>query len=110
MPKQIDIEKQKEILNDIFIILEITDDNKSFSLKNMDIDLEKQQKILNLENKIKEAFCYSSWTCFKKKTNRRWLSFIKYITKEMNVKLLITRKSIKINEGKYICDTIYNFN
>jgi hypothetical protein len=81
MPKLIDKDKQKEVLDKFFIILEINKNNNTFSLKELDNNEKKQNDILGLEEAIKEAFCYSTWTCFRRDTKRKYNKYCKYLTK-----------------------------
>ena len=103
MPKKVDQydNERKELLNKLLVILNINDNNNMFSLHKIDEDATIQQNILGLEPEIKKYFVCSEWSCFKRKDkiNRRWLSFIKYILKDMNIKL---EKSIIIGKaGQY---------
>jgi len=107
MPKQNNKEKQKDVLDKIFLILNINDDNKTFSLKELDNNIDKQNAILGLEEEIKEAFCYSTWTCFRRDTKRKWLSMIKYVMKDMEKNLISTNKAIKNESGKFENIIIY---
>jgi len=108
MPKQNNKEKQKEVLDKLFTILQINENNKTFSLKELDSNEEKQNKILGLEEEIKEAFCYSTWTCFRRDTKRKWLSMIKYVMKELDEKLISTNKAIKNESGTFDNVLIYS--
>jgi hypothetical protein len=45
MPKQINIDKQKEVLDKIYKILNINEENKTFSLKELDENVDKQNAI-----------------------------------------------------------------
>lgn len=107
MPKQDNKEKQKEVLEKIFAILNINDINKTFSLKELDSNLDKQTAILGLEEEIKEAFCYSTWTCFRRNIKRKWLSMIKYVMKDMEKNLISTNKAFKNDSGKFENVLIY---
>jgi hypothetical protein len=103
MPKKIiQYDKQRlEVLNKLFNILGINTTNNMFSLHKIDSSNNIQNQILELEIDIKQYFICSEWSCFKKKNiiKRRWLSFIKYIFKDMNIKL---EKSIIIGKaGQY---------
>ena len=109
MPKQINIDKQKEVLDKIYKILNINEDNKTFSLKELDENVDKQNAILGLEGEIKEGFCYSKWTCFKKEMSRKWLSLLKYVVKDMGVQMVNSRKSFKKDDGKFTVDIVYIF-
>jgi len=107
MPKQNNKDKQKEVLDKLFIILEINENKKTFSLKELDNSEEKQKEILGLEGEIKEAFCYSSWTCFRRDIKRKWLSMIKYVMKDMEKNLISTNKAFKNDSGKFENVLIY---
>lgn len=107
MPKQINKEKQKEVLDKLFLILQINENNNKFSLHELDSNEEKQNKILGLEDEIKDAFCYSTWTCFRRDTKRKWLSMIKYVMKELDKNLISTNKAIKNESGKFDNVMIY---
>ncbi len=109
MPKQPNNLKKEEILNKILNILKIDEVHNYFSLKEVDNNFEIQKLILDLEEDIKSAFCCSKWTCFKKQTKRRWLSFIKNISKDLKIKIVNSKKSVKNEEGNFISETIYIF-
>jgi hypothetical protein len=103
MPKKIDqyINERKAVIDRLLVILGINEGNNMFSLHKIDEDNNIQQQILDLEPEIKKYFICGEWSCFKKKNsiNRRWLSFIKYLLKDMNIKL---EKSIIIGKaGQY---------
>ena len=108
MPKTIDKydNERKKVIDKLLNILEIDDNNDKFSLHELDSNENKQNKILELESDIKKYFICSNWTCFKMKNkiNRRWLSFIKYLLKDMHIEMY-TIKNIGKNE---ISGTIYS--
>jgi uncharacterized membrane protein YgaE (UPF0421/DUF939 family) len=58
MPKNVDKydNERNELLQKLYNILEITPDNNNFSLKELDENIEKQKKIIELENDIKKYF------------------------------------------------------
>jgi len=96
MPKLIkpdDNIKRQDIMNKILSILDINKDNDCFYLNEIDID--KKNKIYELENEIKKYYICIHWTCFCKKTKRKWLSIIKYICKEHDKIIISYRKKIK---------------
>jgi hypothetical protein len=105
MPKKVELynEERQNIINKLFEILEINNNNNFFSLQKLDEDIEKQKQILDLEPDIKKFFKCSRWTCINKKNvQRKWLSIIKYLFKDMNIKYSsLTNKTI---------GTIYNVN
>ena len=106
MPKKISIYNNERIIiiNKLFNILELNDINKEFSLHSLDNNIDKQNKILELETDVRKYFICSTWTCFKNKTKRKWLSMVKYIFKDMNIKLISLQ--IRENNLKHI-DTKY---
>lgn len=111
MPKKVDNynEERKKILLDIFNIIGITEQNNTFSLHTMDSDVEKQNKIYELEQEIKRYFICSEWSCIKnkEKVKRRWLSLIKYISKNNGYQIFPCKKNVTIND-KFVHDTIYH--
>jgi hypothetical protein len=92
MPKSIQnytIERE-ELLKKMLEILGITEENKMLSLKKLDEDEEKQKQIINLIDDIKKYFICSKWAYFsnqKKEFKRLYLSLIKAVMKDMNVKM-----------------------
>ena len=69
MPKSIDkfTNERNEVLQQILNILEITEKNKMFSLKELDENNDKQNNIIALEVDIKKYFLCSRWTYFSNK-------------------------------------------
>jgi hypothetical protein len=112
MPKQVDKydKERQDILNKIFSILGLGDNNNKFSLHKMDGDIEKQKAIIDLEGEIKKYFVCSKWTCFEKenKVKRRWLSMIRYIVKYHNYDIISTKKSEKSSESPTDTDKQYD--
>jgi hypothetical protein len=110
MPKKIDAydDERKDVVNKLFDILNINEKNNTFSLKKMDNDKEKQDKILELVPLIKKYFFFSQWGCFKaaKTPDRMYFSIIKNLLKNMNYIITSKRICIKENDSKYF-DTIY---
>ena len=88
MPKNIEQfkEERQNILTKLLDILEINDKNKIFSLHDLDINIDKQNAILNLEKDIKKYFVCSKWSYFNQKTKgfkRNYLSLIKSVLKKV---------------------------
>ena len=114
MPKSIDkyTNERKDILQKIFNILEISDNNKTVSLKKLDEDENKQNSIIELENDIKKYFLCSRWTYFSNKNRefkRSYLSLIKAIMKDLNIKMTSSTLIKKTNDNKTKCETFYIF-
>jgi hypothetical protein len=110
MPKKltpINLSKQKEILDKIYNILEISETKSSFILQDIDIDTTKQNLIYDLETEIKEHFMCSNWACFKKNNNqeRKWNNMVRYVLKEFDIATYSTRKARKNADGKNITVT-----
>ena len=107
------IEEQKNILIKLYDILGITETNKQFSLKELDNNIEKQQKILQLEEDIKKYFICNRWCYFNQKCKgfkRNYLSLIKCLIRQMNIKLITSNVYIKNKENKKsTSETIYIF-
>lgn len=98
MPKVIkkeDNDKRKYIISNILEIIGINKDNDSFYLNEMDLDIDKQNKIYELEEKIRKYYICSQWSCFCKPTKRKWLSIIKNICKEENIDMITCKIKIK---------------
>ena len=113
MPRTvIKFEKERQdILKKILDILEINDNNNMFSLKKLDENQEKQQKIIDLIDDIKKYFLCSKWAYFsntKKDFKRLYLSIIKSVMKYMNVKMMSSFLHIKDGD-KIKCQTFYVF-
>lgn len=105
--KQEDDIKRKEIMNKIFKILDITENNDTFLLSKMDIDIDKQNEIYKLEDDIKKYYKTGKWGCFCKPIKRKWLSMIKYICKEENKTIDSTSYTFNSNTETKKSDTIY---
>ena len=93
-------------------ILEITEKNKMFSLKDVDENIVKQTKIMELEPLIKKYFLCSRWTYFSNKNRefkRCYLSLIKAIMKDMNVKMNSSTLVKKLDDNTTKCETYYYF-
>lgn len=79
-------EEKQQVLDKLFKIIGITDDNKIFYFTDIENDENKQKEILDLENDVKLYFNYSGFSYFSKKLDRPYLSLAKSIMKSMNVK------------------------
>ena len=110
MPKKVEQfdNERKLVLEKMFQILGINDQNNMFSLHKIDGDQEKQLAIIGLEYDIKKYFICGEWTCFKKRDTckRRWLSMIKYVVKDMGYDFESMQLKSNSNGLKYV-DTMY---
>lgn len=110
MPKVIkaeDNEKREYIISKILEIIGINTDNDTFLLSKMDLDIDKQNKIYELEADIKKYYKTGKWSCFNKPIKRKWLSIIKYLCKEHNKTLDSTSYTFNYNTDSNKSDTIY---
>ena len=73
MPKQVDkyTNERQEVLNQMFQILGIDESNNKFLLHELDANVEKQNRILELEPNIKKYFICGKWNCFTDPTVKR---------------------------------------
>lgn len=113
MPKTITnyTEERKNLLNKLLEILGIDKTNNMLSLKKLDDDVDKQNRIMELETDIKKYFLCSRWTYFsnkKREFKRVYLSLIKAIMKDMNIKILPSTLVTKTEEKKRF-ETFYIF-
>jgi hypothetical protein len=112
MPKNVDkyTNERQIILEKIFDILEINKVNNKISLKELDENIEKQNKITELENDIKKYFIITGWGYFsnkKRESKRKFLSLIKSIVKDMNVKMITSTLVKKLDDNITKCETFY---
>jgi len=111
MPKRVDkYDKERmDILQKMFNILDINENNNTFLLHELDNNDEKQKQILELEPEIKRYFICSSWSCFKDPNiKRKYLSLIKHMLKYMNYNIYSVRKFFKTENDISYRDTVYN--
>lgn len=96
------IDEKKKVLQKLFHILKINDQNKNVFINDLDEDLNIQEDINHLSKDAKKYFNSGNWAYFKKKDQikRPYLSLIKSILKDMKINTEI----IKIYEpnGKKI--------
>jgi hypothetical protein len=99
MPKQVDkfTNERQDILNKMFLILGVNENNNTFLLHELDQNIEKQNKILELEPEIKKYFICGSWSCFRNEDaiKNKSLSIIKSVVKDMGLKIMINTKVYK---------------
>ena len=112
MPKKVEQYENecKLVLEKMFQILGINDQNNIFSLHNIDNDIDKQNSIINLEDEIKKYYLCGEWSCFNKKSmiKRRWLSMIKYVIKDMKYIIISNRVANKQDDNTFKNDTVYH--
>jgi hypothetical protein len=113
MPKKVDQfeNERKELLNKLFNLLGINENNNTVSLKELDNNIELQTGIIELVPEIKKYFVCSKWTCFRtsiEMIDRYYLSIIKNLIKNMNYNMFSKRTHLKDNDGNPYRDTIYH--
>ena len=100
--------ERKKILHDMYSILGLCDTQKIVYLYDLDNDLEIQSKISELQNDVKLYFNYAAWPFFSKEnTKRPYMSLIRSIIKEMNIKTqtintILERNGQKMSSSGFI--------
>ena len=91
MPKQVDkyTKERQDVLDKMFSILGINENSNTFLLHELDSNVDKQNKILELEPEIKKYFICGNWSCFRTPDiKRKPLSIIKCLLREMDYVVL----------------------
>ena len=90
--------EREEICNKIITILDLKEDN-TFLLCELDEDLEKQNKILELKPEIQKYFACSTISSFKPnfECKRPYLNIVRSILKKQNYTFIGNDYTIKIN-------------
>ena len=75
-----------DILRKIYQILNIDENNRIIKTHLLDLDDNMQKQILELDNDIKKYFKVAAWPAYKNlNTERRYLSIIKYVFKDLGI-------------------------
>ena len=92
------ITQREEICNKIITILGLKEDN-TFLLCELDEDIEKQNKIMDLKEEIQKYFACSTISSFKPnfECKRPYLNIIKSILRKQNYNFIGNDYTIKIN-------------
>ena len=95
--------EREEICNKIITILELTEDN-TFLLCELDEDIEKQNKILELKEEIKKYFACSTISSFKPnfECKRPYLNIIRSILRKQNYTFVGDDIFFRKQDGTYI--------
>ena len=95
-------EQREEICNKILESLSLNDDN-SFLLCELDKDLDKQQKILDLKEEINKYFACSTISSFKPnfKCKRPYLNIIRGILRQQSYIIESVNHWNKISDGTF---------
>jgi hypothetical protein len=100
--------QRNEVLKKIYNIIGVSQNKPYFRSHEVDISEEIDQSIIEIEDEIQQYFNVSSWTAYKSNNmvNKRALSIIRSILKDMNIKY--TRATEKlINNPNCKFTTIY---
>lgn len=90
-------------LNDILF----TDlSNMSFYTYHLDNDIDKQNKIIQLESDVKKFMASSRWAYFNKDPRKKYFSLLRSIYKYMNYDVIRSTSSLSI-DGKIINTQLY---
>ena len=97
-------EKRDELKIMILKLLKINDNNRSFSLFEIDSDEDLQKQIFELENFCEKYFSVKSWSHFRNKqngrlNNRTYLTFIRNIFNFCNIEYYNKQTSMLINNN-----------
>ena len=84
-----------DIVKQIFIILEVTKNNKTITLNTLPNGT--QESILDLENQIRKYFNTGNWSVFKKgvEVNKCYISIIKNVMKNVGITIINSTKYVK---------------
>jgi len=95
--------EREEICNKIITILKLKEDN-SFLLCELDEDVEKQNKILDLKEEIKKYFACSTISSFKPnfECKRPYLNIIRSILRKQNYTFIGDDIFFRKQDGTYI--------
>lgn len=102
-------EERKEILNKILNIIGITETNRIFYSHVLDNNISAQNEILNLLDNIAKYFSISMWPAYKpdKVMTKKYLSIIKSVLKDMNIKFTTMNSKIKNDKNVRVNTTLY---
>jgi len=96
-----------DILHKIYNILNINQQNRTIQTHLLDLNTNMQQQILNLDNDIKKFFKVAAWPAYKNiNTERRYLSLVKYILKDLGITFDSLTCKLKY-QNKIVNTTIY---
>ena len=82
------VEERKDVLNKLYNILGVNENNTVFYFE--DIDDDKKAQIKELEGDIKKYFNAGKWACFTKPIEHPLHSLIRSVLKDMKVNAVLT--------------------
>lgn len=102
MPKKVSLytQQREETLNKMLEILGITEENRIFSLQELDTNNDMQWALIFLALDVRKYFIHSHWTCFVNPngTKRYLLSMIRYVLADMGYELQSIKKYTSKNK------------
>lgn len=100
--------EREEICNNLISILEL-DENNSILLCDLEKDLVKQNKILDMKDEIKKYFAVSCLAPYKPNAtcNRPYINIVRGILRMQNYTFEGTSLITSLNDGKYTSTTKY---
>ena len=81
------VEERKDVLNKLYYILGVTENNTVFYFE--DIDDDKKAQIKELEGDIKKYFNAGKWSCFVRNLDDPLSSLIRTILKDMKISTVL---------------------
>ncbi len=107
LSEQYQVEREDICLR-LLAIMGITDENNSFCLCDLDADVDKQNRIMEMKEEIRRVFSMSELSSYRNmECKRPWLSILKSVLKKQNYKVdnSVTYRSIE--QGMYKTTTKY---
>jgi len=100
--------QREEICNKLIQILQLDDDN-CFLLYELDNDIEKQSRILEMKNEIKKYFAVSNISVFKPKYDckKPYINIIRSILRQQNYIVKNTQIEKSNGDGTFFRSTKY---
>jgi len=101
-------DEREEVCNEIISILKL-DNNNSFLLYELDNDIDKQNKILNLKDKIQKYFAVSNISVFKPnyQCKKPYLNIIRSILRQQNYTVKNSQIEKSNGDGTFFRSTKY---
>jgi hypothetical protein len=96
--------EQAGVANKLNEILGINEKNNKFILEEFNMDREKQEMVIGLEEEVKKYFAYADWGYFKKLVENRSLSLARTIYKNTGYDVTYKKRNIdgKVKTEYYI--------
>ena len=107
MPKKVEQydTERKQVLDRMFEILGITQNNKEICLNDIDNDQDKINKINSLDTDIKKYFLTSMWSAYRKPLKRKYYSVLRNMLKVCNINFSERSETVLKKTGNKTCHT-----